>query len=239
MFLFLILFFLFFIYFFVVLFYIKGGTRLTGVIWSTPDIIPRNLSTINGNYSELFHAADIYPTLLDAAGISYNLSKLDGVSQWDGILGKYENNNNNNNIPQIGSKYNFRDYIYYGRNANTYPCNDTAYRYREIKVLNSSGGPPDYWYPPSEVAFEYNEIIISSSNSMNNNTMYQLYNLTNDPTEHNDISSMNTELTQQMITKMEALKATGIPQASNDPSCKNNITHPVYPTVGGVWEPWC
>ena len=234
----------------------EGGTRLTGFIWATNDIISKNNTNINGNYSELMHAADWLPTLIDASGIDINnvanISDIDGVSQWDAILGKYDDKYIYNNYLEStngGARFDVRQSIYYGRNAGTNPGNYTGYQSMGYKILNNTGGAPSYWYAPVGIDIDDVKKDISDKdnmdikynmlNSSNGSINYMLFNLTNDPTEHYDISSQNTDLVTKLVQEMTQIKATGVPQGSNDRSCTKNISHPVYPVVGGVWEPWC
>eukprot|EP01084_Bolivina_argentea_P102815 184180_1 len=208
----------------------EGGTRLTSFIWTTDDIISdKNLR--GGNYSQLMHISDWYPTLIEgAAGIS--LSKLnyslDGVNQWNGIIGK-ENTSKD-------EYFYFRDYIYYDHNIENHkPSNNSAYRKRWNKIFNGTGGGnPDEngWVKPPGVAVMYDNDNVTN--------MMPLYNISNDPYEYNDISANYSDLVQQLYSEMEQIfkSAPYYPHPPVDNSCPK-VTHPNNSVVGPVWQPWC
>eukprot|EP01084_Bolivina_argentea_P144254 253151_1 len=84
----------------------EGGCHLAGFIWTTPDLIPNNLRSVN--YTQLIHAVDWLPTLLYSANININTSinySIDGVNHWNGIIGKDMNDD---------KYFKYRDYIWYG-----------------------------------------------------------------------------------------------------------------------------
>eukprot|EP01084_Bolivina_argentea_P102816 184181_1 len=203
----------------------EGGVKLTGFVWGTPDIIPSSLK--GGSYSQLFHTVDWYYTLLSMAGIDTTLIlnyTIDGVDQWNGIIGN-----------EVKDKYfEFRDEIYYGCDIyNGEPSNNTGYRYQWYKIFNSTGGYPNTWWPPP------NETVYVDMIHMNykDDDLYELFNISNDPYEYNDISKDNPSLVQQLLAKMDAISATAIPNQV-DKNCPK-VTHPNYTIVGEVWQPWC
>eukprot|EP01084_Bolivina_argentea_P102820 184186_1 len=220
----------------------EGGTRVTAWFYATPDIVSPNLATIGKNYSQLMHMVDWLPTVLEAAGVSHTFPpglEIDGVSHWKGLISGNKYND---------AYFNFRDNIYYGKDDNANPRN-VGYRYQWYKIFNSSGGNPSAWSPNDnasngEYIYQENELwdcwhTQIKLKDVNVDAVHiPLYNISNDYSERHDISGQNQDLVNQLIDKMHALQATGIPQAKNDKNCPN-ITHPVYPVVGGVWQPWC
>lgn len=221
----------------------EGGVRVTGVIWASPDLISRNVPTIGKNYTQLMHVVDWLPTLATAAGIDYKqmINDSDGISHWESI----KSGNQNENDKYFG----VRDNVYIGLNdPNGGPYNDTAFRYKWMKVYNGSGGWPFEWYAPPQMDEEHNGTLYypiyhhlnNQSDNYTNYTAtpsYPLYDIENDPTEHFDISANNTNEVNQLISMMQALENTGVPPAKNDPSCPP-VTHP-NSSVGPIWDPWC
>ena len=205
----------------------EGGTRVTSWFYGTKDIISKDNENIGGNYSQLMHIVDWMPTILEAANISYKFKpglELDGVSHWKGLI------NGNNGYKD--KYFNFRNNIYYGYDDNDNPKN-VGYRYEWYKIFNSSGGNPNEWSPNDNASTVCNEYF--SQNKVSN---IPLYNISIDYAERYDISTENQDLVNELINKMHAVQASGIPQAKDDKNCPS-ITHPTYPVVGQVWEPWC
>ena len=215
----------------------EGGTHGNSAIWIPPSILEKNNLKIRKVYNGLMHISDWMPTLLYATNIStdeYNIS-FDGVVQWNNF---FENMASNDT----------RQYIYYGTNngcGSNWIINNTGIRVGDMKYLNYSGGVPTGWYPPPNQtgpnrssSVVYNEYVMPISNlKFVDEIGGQLYNLTEDVGEYNNIAANNTQIVQQLYAML-----TEIEQISNivpeDMNC-SNVTHPVYPTVGGVWLPWC
>eukprot|EP00486_Rosalina_sp_Unknown_P013844 CAMPEP_0201596398 /NCGR_PEP_ID=MMETSP0190_2-20130828/193089_1 /ASSEMBLY_ACC=CAM_ASM_000263 /TAXON_ID=37353 /ORGANISM="Rosalina sp." /LENGTH=248 /DNA_ID=CAMNT_0048056723 /DNA_START=623 /DNA_END=1369 /DNA_ORIENTATION=- len=217
----------------------EGGTRVTAWMWATPDLIPReNNPSIGKNYTQLMHLVDWLPTILEAAGITHAFPpglELDGVSHWKGLQ-------NGNNYKD--RNFQFRDNIYYGYDDNSNPKN-VGYRNKWYKIFNRTGGSPDTWSPDDDgddkaiYGFElWENCSVDSGFTLDANVTIPLYNLSSDYAERHDISNQNQDMVKNLLDEMHALQATGVPQAKNDPSCPA-ITHPVYPNVGKIWEPWC
>ncbi len=166
---------------------------------------------------------DWMPTLLDAAGIDIvSLGiEFDGLSHWLSLSGKQRN-------------LQIRNDIYYGLTADSsFPLNNTGYRYLNYKLLNTSGGPPYEWYP-NNTSYPNNSWMKEY-----NGIPYELYDLNADPFEYDEISGNNSELVADLVLKMQQIEESGNPQTPQNESCVNNIVHPTYPIVGGVWTPWC
>lgn len=204
----------------------EGGTRVVSGLWATPDLIPKQFT--GGNYTHLMHISDWMPTLLDAAGIDISSLgiQFDGLSHWLSLSGKQRD-------------LEIRSDIYYGFTADTsFPLNNTAYRYLNYKLLNTSGGPPFEWYP-NNTSYPNNSVSIIKDDNVSSNIPYELYDLNMDPFEYNEISGNNSELVSDLVLKMQQIEASGNPQTPQNESCVNNIVHPTYPVVGQVWVPWC
>ena len=219
---------------------------MTGFVWGTPDIIDYNKVERGSNYSQLMHIVDWYPTFLEAAGIEIKDIGInytfDGVSQWKGIIG---------NVSSTNGYYNkFRDSIYYGLCTVPYLMYD-AVQYKGYKLVNTTGGGPNGWYPPpneTRPGLTYDEIIKTFDFELYKNdgklktniSNMLLFDLMKDPTEHFDLSKNETEkqTVEELYQLMISYEATGVPQNLPDPNCpKQTFQHD--PTVGNVYFPWC
>ena len=107
------------------------------------------------------------------------------------------------------------------------------------------------WYPaPSEsrtrdeavvgigvdmdvVDFEYNTYTSTSTNRTP-----KLYDLSVDIGEYTDIASNYSSVVLNLTQTMYNVELSRQPPAPFNTSCPPP-EHPVYPVVGGVWEPWC
>jgi len=83
--------------------------------------------------------------------------------------------------------------------------------------------------------FDEEHIIILNDNI---DRRIPLYNLSNDYAERHDISKENEDLVNDLFDQMQALRATGVPQASGDQNCPP-LVNPIVDPVGEVWQPWC
>ena len=216
------------------------------MFWASPNIVPSSLS--GGTYTELMHAADWMPTLLDGIGIDINSLNVsfDGVSQWKGLTGV--------------SSGPFREDVFYGNDDRSGSCPPNiinyGYQTRGYKLLNSSGGCPQTWYAPvndtihsgdgdddddddDTYTMHYKSMKGIELRGIVNGMNLSLYNLSVDPYETTDISMSNVDIVNELYEAMADLQKTGVPPAHDDPNCTSNIPHPVYPVVGAVWEPWC
>ena len=202
----------------------EGGTRVVSGIWATPDLIPKQFT--GQNYTNLMHISDWMPTLLDAAGIDITSLgiEFDGLSHWLSLSGKQRN-------------LQIRSDIYYGITADSsFPLNNTAYRYLNYKLLNTSGGPPYEWYP-NNTSYPNSSLMVTVKDP-DNNIPYELFDLNGDPFEHHEISGNNSQLVADLVLKMQQIEESGNPQTPQNESCLN-VTHQTYPIVGQVWGPWC
>ena len=202
---------------------------MTAFIYGTKDVIPESVR--GGNYSQLMHISDWYPTIMGAAGIDISSLGLnytfDGINHWDGIIGNYDKSN-----PYFA----FRKNLYYGYDVDPLFGN-IAFRNGWLKILNGSGGNPRSWFRPPEMVNEGESAIIDFDlyNPVNE---YPLFNLEIDPNEYDDIAENNTNIVEQLLNEMIAIKDTGVPQSVDQTGCPNQTT-PIYPVVGKVWWPWC
>lgn len=188
-----------------------------------------------------------YPTFLEAAGIDIKDLGInytfDGVSQWKGITGDVSSTN--------GYYNDFREEMYYGLTTVPYLMYD-AVQYKGYKLINTTGGGPNGWYPPPNSigpnpVLSYDDIMTTfdigyyeNEKLMTNISDMLLFNLVKDPTEHVDISKNETEkqMVEQLYQLMLNYEATGVPQNLPDPNCPKQ-TYQKDPKVGNVYFPWC
>ena len=200
----------------------------------TSDLIP--ISKRGTNYTQLIHATDWYPTVLEAAGIQLTLNySIDGYSQWKGIAGIDDNTNN--------QYFKYRDNIYFGNdtlsgNASSWSGNgnNTAYRSKWFKIYNSFGGYPIDWGPKPQL----NEEMLVSDYSFTENDECMLFDIKNDSYEYNDIATDNTKTVANLLEIMNNITRTAIPLPINK-SCPNgnDVKMPNNSVVGRYWSPWC
>ena len=66
-----------------------------------------------------------------------------------------------------------------------------------------------------------------------------LFDLEHDREERHNVAAENLGRVAELRAKLELYKATGIPQATNDPKCPALPPFEQDPQVGPVWAPWC
>merc|ERR1712228_368469 len=188
----------------------EGGTRVTGIVWGTKDVIPESVR--GGEYTQLMHISDWYPTILAAAGIdehSLNLNySFDGINHWNGIVGNYN---------KTDLFFAFRKNLYYGYDVSPLFGN-IAFRSEWMKVLNGSGGNPRGWYKPPELSVD---VHIENDDPIQ---PYPLYNLQSDPNEYHDITENNTNIVDQLLQQMIQIKETGVAQSEDEAGCPPQVT---------------
>ncbi|KAK3596801.1 hypothetical protein CHS0354_036640 [Potamilus streckersoni] len=194
----------------------EGGTKGSAFVYS--DTLLKKTKYLN---TEMMHAVDWFPTLLHVAGATAD-SSIDGLDMWPTI-------SENTPSPRKEFVYNIDEIR---KNA--------AIRIGNYKLIEGSPGHSNGWYPlpkeydpQSEVEEnreEYlNESIISAE------LQHQLFDISNDPTEHFDISKKYPEVLKQMIERLSVYKKSLVPANYPPPDPKSN---PKY--YNGTWSPgWC
>ncbi|XP_067656663.1 arylsulfatase B-like isoform X1 [Haliotis asinina] len=189
----------------------EGGTKGTAFIYS------KNLLKKKGYLNtEMMHAVDWYPTLIQIAG--GDLSKIidrDGVGQEDMLL-------NGGPSKRDGFVYNF----YSGERDR----NASAIRYGHLKLIEGSPGKYNDWTPLPKLG--------QKSSLMEQDEdfpPYMLFNISSDPTEHFDLSAKYPDLVEEMKVKLEEWRKRGVPAQDPPKDPKSNPAN-----FGGVWSPgWC
>jgi arylsulfatase B len=190
----------------------------------------RRRTTSAQQYPHLFHAVDWLPTLAAIAGASPNGKPLDGVNQWESLLPGPDTLSTSTTPP--------REEVFVGYAM----FNDTWYgpaiRWKQWKLLQgTSGGPeesshlnPDYKPPPG-----YSR---PAMGGISNDT-YQLFDISVDPGEQNDISNEYPQIVAILQSKLRDYQKTYVPPMEPDGSCGAfaGISHTDH--YGPVWHPWC
>eukprot|EP01084_Bolivina_argentea_P014015 26219_1 len=217
----------------------EGGTRLNAFIWATKDIMKNRDSLGGGNYTQLAHVVDWFPTLVEGAagikisdlGLNYTI---DGVNQWEGMIGNDEHPKD--------PYFNYRDTIWYGHDMGPQKTvgNSTAIRHEWMKLFNNTGGQfPDWYYPPplGNKTIGLHEYVGDVDGAF-------LYNLSSDPFERKNLANNSnyTDLVQELWDMMVNVEKTCI-QLENDTNCPAqtwpNVTIAGTNQTIGTWAPWC
>ncbi|XP_048247762.1 arylsulfatase I-like [Haliotis rufescens] len=183
----------------------EGGTRGAGFVYSKTLLKKKGYT-----HPGLFHAVDWYPTLLDIAGGDSSQLDIDGLSQVDMIL-------NGDRSVRNQFVYNIYDDHY-----------AAALRWGDLKLIV---GDPGYsgWYPLP--GFDLDVPIMDDSPLPS----VMLYNISADPTEHQDISKDNPDLVNFLLQMLARKNGTRVP-AMDPPS--DPRSNPV--NFNGSWSPgWC
>ena len=207
----------------------EGGTRLSGLIWATSDLVPNKLR--GRNYTQLMHVVDYYATLCAAANIDCKFGnglELDGINHWKGITSEDD---------QTDKYFAYRDNVYYGyyekHKAKQGPYNDTAMRYKWYKLFNGSGGNPTDWWQCDNFTVDLLETADDKFQYEYDGNPVLLYDLETDYIEKFDISKSNTNMVSEIWNMMLQVEQTADPTPTPDNLCPNNT----YPH--NSWLPWC
>ncbi|KAK3756617.1 hypothetical protein RRG08_045129 [Elysia crispata] len=210
----------------------EGGTRAAAFIHSP---LLKQTGVI---YDGMMHAVDWFPTLASALGITYNDSlDQDGVDQWEAIT------------TLAPSK---RSEIVYNMDYHPAPVEgQSAIRFGDYKLIEGYPGLYQGWYKPDSV----DQGVEISAGQLANMTLdtpavqelmrsgqpqslaknHYLFNLKDDPTEHNNLYDKLPEVVQQLQERLAEQRKRYVPPNFPPNSPKANPKH-----FGGVWSPgWC
>ncbi|ESO99974.1 hypothetical protein LOTGIDRAFT_112980 [Lottia gigantea] len=209
----------------------EGGTRGAAFIRGTG-------ITGNRTYDELIHAVDWLPTLVSAAGGS--VTGRDGQDLWKSIsTGSGENRtefiyNIDDDFPPVEGHAGIRYYFFIFFIIPMLPVLMGDYKLIE----GYPGLFPDWYKPDTEMSSlddPVEEFMAREGYKADNG--YQLFNIKEDPTEHNDLSTKNPEIVAKLKARLEYYRKTFyvkpnfpiLPDFAADPTKFNN-----------TWSPgWC
>ncbi|RUS68842.1 hypothetical protein EGW08_023395, partial [Elysia chlorotica] len=211
----------------------EGGTRAAAFIHSP--LLAKTGVTHDG----MMHAVDWFPTLASALGITYSDSlDQDGVDQWEAIT-------------TLGPSK--RTEIVYNMDYHPFPAEgQSAIRVGDYKLIEGFPGLYPGWYKPDSVDQGLNistgyltNLSPDSStvrgwmkSALGESSLKEqkfLFNLKDDPTEHNNLYDKQPDIVKQLQGRLAEQMKRYVPPnfPGNDP--KANPKH-----FGGVWSPgWC
>lgn len=194
----------------------EGGTRAAAFVhgWG--------LKNKGVRYNGMMHAVDWFPTVITAAGGEVKNKDIDGVSMWEAITSMGPS-------PRTGFVYNLDD-------MNPPFEGHAAIREGDYKLIKGFPGLYSGWYPPDQ---EYNadedQLAMARELEAPNLITTRLYNIKDDPTEHNDIVEQFPDIVQKLEQKMADYMKQYVPPnfPPNDPKGNPN-------NYGGAWTTgWC
>lgn len=143
----------------------EGGTRVVTLLHSKTYLANAFRDKNAPEWRGLMHAVDWYPTLMKAAGYNTPITGIDGVDNWQAVVGNGRGN---------------REWFVYNINDEK---NNSAIRYGNYKLVHNGGGSPDAWYnPPPGVA-------TPTAPRVGKKPEYHLFDLSVDEGEKSDIIS--------------------------------------------------
>lgn len=207
----------------------EGGTRAVAFVHGA------GLQKTGYTYNGLIHAVDWHPTVVSIAGGTTE-TEMDGVSQWKAIRTDSESN---------------RTWLVYNLDESRTPVTGAmAIRYGDFKLIQGYPGYFQDWYKPDQFHDSY-----SWEDSQDENEIYRrlamkdlygedgklkiwgdgLYNLKDDPNEHNDVSEKYPDIVDKIKAKLEEYKKDYVPPNHPPPDKKSDPSN-----FGGFWSPgWC
>lgn len=209
----------------------EGGTRAAAFVYGN------GLEKSGYTYNGLLHAVDWNPTIIAAAGGNSGNGDvidnvIDGVNQWDAI--------------RTGGVSRRTELVYNLDDAFFAQQGHAAIRVGDYKLIQGYPGPFSDWYKPEQMY--KTEITGENENDFYEKLMLEdfkhdrglfegdgLYNLKDDPTEHNDLSNELPHVVDQLKSRLDEYRKSLVPPKAKFPDPKSNPT-----LYGGYWTPgWC
>ncbi|XP_071094083.1 arylsulfatase B-like isoform X1 [Haliotis cracherodii] len=188
----------------------EGGTRAVGFIHGS------GLQKTGTVFDGMIHAVDWLPTLTAAAG-GTPVSDRDGINLWPSLSTASPS-------PRTEVVYNYDSHVLPTEGH-------AAIRVGDYKLIDGYPGLYPDWYKPEQVTSELNITHISDWANK-----YQLFNLKDDPTEHNDLSSSHPDIVKQLAARLAWYEKQAVP--ANFPALPDPKSNPEL--YGNVWSPgWC
>lgn len=187
----------------------EGGTRASAFVSG------KGIKNPGTTYKGLMHAVDWMPTILSAAGVKQD-SSIDGIDMWDSLQ-------NNNPSKRTEFIYNLDD-------KTPELTGHAAIRMGDYKLIEGNPGLYHGWYPPPE-----DESILDTDQFNEIPLVPQLYNLKEDPNEHNNLFWKEREIYKKLNSRMEEYKKDMVPA-----DYPGNDKKSAPSDYGGYWTPgWC
>lgn len=159
----------------------EGGTRASAFVHSPL------LNNVGYTYDGLIHVVDWYPTFVSLAGGQPD-PDMDGFDVWQAIT-------TNSDSPRTEFIYNLE---YYQGNLIG------AIRVGDFKLIMGPGGLPSAAIPPGNVTGRFSLGIGEplAIRDRPNAPPYRLYNITEDPTESNNLADQNPDMVNAMLERV-------------------------------------
>ncbi|XP_046545775.1 arylsulfatase B-like [Haliotis rubra] len=189
----------------------EGGTKGASFMYGA------GLQKTGTTYDGMIHAVDWKPTLLSAAGGTPETT-IDGMSQWDSIR---------NGLPSSRTEFIYNiDYFEFPEEGHA------AIRVGDYKLILGYPGDPDGWHKPMNRTEDdiYEETVYFTGDDP-----VQIFNIREDPTEHNNLAQMMPDMVAKLRARFEEYKKTMVPANYPDGDPASDPRN-----FGGVWSPgWC
>ncbi|CAG5119578.1 unnamed protein product [Candidula unifasciata] len=208
----------------------EGGTRAVAFVHG-----PMFQKT-GVRYDGLSHIVDWFPTLVEAAGSSYKDPTQDGVSQWKSLLSL--------SLPSG------RDEVVYNLDYSEFPeQGKAAIRVGDYKLIAGYPGLYPDWYKPAQA---HMSSVTRVDNAVSNKGTrvartpgeqvtsaapknFYLFNLKDDPTEHNNIYDSHPDIVSNLTARLQAHMSRYVPPNYPPPDPASDPAK-----WGGAWSPgWC
>ncbi|XP_005103162.1 arylsulfatase B [Aplysia californica] len=201
----------------------EGGTRVPAFVHGKP------LQKTGVRYDGLMHAVDWFPTILEAAGINYSDPHRDGISQWQSITSLSASRRS--------------EFVYNLDNYTTPNQGHAAIRVGDFKLIVGYPGLYNDWYKPEEdwpgppPSSDYSDLDSQMDpHTYSNWTKFRgLYNIKDDPYEHNNLYDKLPEVVEKLKARMSHYYTMMVPAnyPPNDPKADPN-------NFDLWWQPgWC
>lgn len=198
----------------------EGGLRGVGFVHG------KMLQKTGVKCKELLHVTDWYPTLLYLTGIAEKDSSvppLDGFNIWHTISEgapspRTEILHNIDVAPSSSVDNDFDNY------------EGIAIRVDDMKLLMSV--PNLTWYKPPELSIEYQRL--DQDLGVNSTIKVALFNITADPTEHNDLSTQLPDVVKKLQDRVQYYMKALVPSLKKPPDPKASEVA----QEKGYWGPW-
>ncbi|XP_067658647.1 arylsulfatase B-like [Haliotis asinina] len=189
----------------------EGGTRGASFMYGA------GLQKTRTTYDGMIHAVDWKSTLVSAAGGTPE-TDIDGMSHWDSIR---------NGLPSSRTEF-----IYHIDDFQIAVEGHAGIRVGDYKLILGFPGGPDGWHRPMNKTEDdkYEQTPYTSGD-----TPIHLFNIREDPTEHNDLAQKMPDMVAKLRARFEDYKKTMVPAnfPPEDPASNPHL-------FGGAWTPgWC
>ncbi|XP_067658819.1 arylsulfatase B-like [Haliotis asinina] len=165
----------------------EGGTRGTSFMYGA------GLQKTKTTYDGMIHAVDWKPTLVSAAGGTPETT-IDGMSHWDSIR---------NGLPSSRTEF-----IYNIDDMEVPVEGHAGIRVGDYKLILGYPGGPDGWHRPMN---RTQDDIYVQRVYLKGDQPVQLFNIREDPTEHNDIAQQMPDMVAKLRARFEDYKKTMVP----------------------------